>query len=538
MAKQIIFSQEAREKLQAGVDKLARAVTTTLGPRGRNVALDSSWGTPNITHDGVTVAKAIDLEDPFENMGAKIAKQAALKTNDSAGDGTTTAILLTQHIVAEGIKNIVAGANPMAIRKGIELASKLVVERLAEVAKEVSSKEETEQIASISAGCPEIGKKISDALEVVGRDGVVTVEDGQGLDLEIEYKEGMVIDKGFITPYFINKPEKMEAEIESPYILVTDASLSSLDNILPIIEALKAKNRRIVIIAENVDGEALQTLLVNHLHGKIKALVVKAPAFGDRKREILNDIATITGATLISKDTGRLLDTLTVEDFGKADKVIADKDETTIVGGGGTKEGIEKRIAQLKVQEEQSSSPFDKEKIQERIAKLSSGVAIIRVGAATEMELKEKSYRVEDAVNATKAALAEGIIPGGGIAMLQARKTLLSETTETDTKIGFDIVYRALEAPIRKLAENAGEEIGRILERLEDSDDNFGYDVITGEIVDLLESGIIDPVKVARSAIQNATSAAIMILTTDSLVTDLPDKEGSTPPIPPRGPLG
>lgn len=526
MAKQIVYAEEARKKLKAGVDKLAQAVTTTLGPKGRHVALAKSWGGPNVTHDGVTVAKDIDLKDPFENMGAELAKEAASKTNDVAGDGTTTAVLLAQTLAEEGIKNITAGANPMIMRRGIEEAVEATVEELKKISKSVSTREEKAQVATIAAGDGRIGEKIADALEKVGDSGVVTVEEGRGLELEVEYKEGMQLDKGYASPYFITDPERMEAVVTDPRILITDKKISSLNDLLPMLENLVKVSKNLIVIADDVDGEALATLVVNKLRGTFNVLAIKAPGFGDRKKAMLSDIAVLTGGELISEDTGRSLESVSVEDLGRADRVVAGKEETTIVGGKGSKKNIEARIAQLNREIEESDSDFDKEKLQERVAKLSGGVAVLMVGAATETELKERKYRVEDAVNATKAALEEGIVPGGGVAFLRARKVLTKKIEEAgDESLGAKIVYRALETPLRKIAENAGTDSGWVLREVEKEKDDFGFDVLAMEFGKMYEKGIIDPAKVTRSALQNAASVAVMILTTEALVATEPEEE-------------
>lgn len=532
MAKQIIYAEEARKKLKDGVDKLAQAVTTTLGPKGRHVALAKSWGGPNVTHDGVTVAKDIELKDHFENMGAQLAKEAASKTNDVAGDGTTTAVLLAQTLSGEGLKNITAGANPMVMRRGIEDAVKAIVSELKKLAKSVSTREEKAQVATIAAGDERIGERIADALEKVGDSGVVTVEEGRGLELEVEYKEGMQLDKGYASPYFITDPERMEAVVTDPRILITDKKISSLNDLLPMLENLVKVSKNLVIIADDVDGEALATLVVNKLRGTFNVLAVKAPGFGDRKKAMLSDIAVLTGGELISEDTGRNLESVTVQDLGRADRVVSDKEETTIVGGKGAKKNIEAQVSQLNREIEESTSEFDKEKLQERVAKLSGGVAVLMVGAATETELKERKYRVEDAVNATKAALEEGIVPGGGVAFLRARKVLEGILKKTgDEGLGARIVYKALEAPLRRIVENAGVDPGWVLREIEKGEGDFGYDVQAMEFGKMFEKGITDPAKVTRSALQNAASVAVMILTTEALVAEEPkeEKEAAVP---------
>jgi len=535
MAKQIKFSEEARQKLAAGVNILAKAVVTTLGPRGRNVALDRKWGAPNVVHDGVSVAKEIELPDPFENMGAQLVKEAASKTNDVAGDGTTTSTLLTQMMVNLGLKNVTAGANPMILKRGIDEAVKAVVKQIKDMAKKVDirKKEEIIQVATISAGDVEIGKKIAEAIMKVGKDGVVTVEEGKGLQMEIEYKEGMEFDRGYASPYFVTDPEKMVAEVENPYILITDKKISAVSDLLPFLEKFVKVSKNLVIIADEVEGEALATLVVNKLRGVFNALVVKAPGFGDRRKEMLEDIAILTGGTVISEDLGKKLENVEVEDCGRADKVWADKENCRIIGGKGDEEKIKGRIAQIKRQIEETTSEFDKEKLQERLAKLSGGVAVINVGAATEVEMKEKKERVNDAVSATKAALEEGIVAGGGVTLLQARKVLLDlkKKMELDEeKTGVDIVYKALAEPIRMIAKNAGVDSGWVLKKVEEAKDpDYGFNALTLEFGSMYKQGIVDPAKVVRSALENATSVATMILTTEALITDIPEKKESQP---------
>jgi len=534
MAKQLKFSDEARQALLKGIDTVAKAVVTTLGPKGRNIALDKKWGAPSIVHDGVSVAKEIDLEDPFENMGAQLVKEAASKTNDAAGDGTTTATLLAKEITAHGMKNITAGANPMVIKKGIEKSVALVVEELKKQAKPIKNSDEITQVATISAGDEEIGKKIAEALDKVGRDGVVTVEDGKGLEIDIEYKEGMEFDKGYVSPYFVTNAEKMEAEIDGAYILLTDKKISSVQDLLPFLEKFVKVSKNLVILADEIDGEALATLVVNKLRGTFNILAIKSPGFGDNRKEVLEDIATLTGGTVISEDTGRTFETIEVSDLGQADKVWADKDSARIIGGKGTKAGISKRAALLKSQIEASDSEFDQQNLQERLAKLSGGVAQINVGATTEIELNEKKERVKDAVGATKAAVEEGILPGGGVALLKARKVLLNLKGESsDEQIGIDIIFKALEQPIRWLAKNSGEDDGYILKKIEENKSNdYGFNALTGKFESMISNGILDPLKVTRSALQNAASVAMMVLTTEGLITDIPEKE---PPAPVGG---
>lgn len=524
MAKKIVYAEEARNNLKSGVDKLARAVVTTLGPKGRNIALAKSWGSPNVTHDGVTVADDIELKNPLEDMGARLAREAASKTNDIAGDGTTTAVLLAKALTDEGLKNITAGANPMILRRSIEEAVNKVVEELRTTSKKVSTKEEKAQVATISAGDAEIGEKIADALERVGDSGVVTVEEGRGLELEVDYTEGMQFDKGYASPYFVTDSERMEAVIEEPRILISDKGISSLNEFLPALENLVKQTKNIVIIADGFEGEALATLVVNKLRGTFNVLAVEAPGFGDRKKANLSDIATLTGGTFISEETGRDLESVTMEDLGRAERVVSTKEETTIVGGKGSKEDIEAQVAQLKKQIEQATSDYDREKLEERVARLAGGVAVIRVGAATETQLKERKYRVEDAVNATRAALEEGIVPGGGVALIRARRVLEEAAKSSGEKnLGAKIVYSALESPLRKIVENAGEDSGWILREVEKRKDDYGYDVIAMDFGHMFEKGVIDPAKVARSALQNAASVATMILTTEALVCEEPE---------------
>jgi len=538
MAKQLKFSEEARQKLATGVNILAKAVVTTLGPRGRNVALDRKWGAPNVVHDGVSVAKEIELPDPFENMGAQLVKEAASKTNDVAGDGTTTSTLLTQTMVNLGLKNVTAGANPMILKRGIDEAVKEVVSQIKKIRKKIDIKKEEEivQVATISAGDAEIGKKIAEAIMKVGKDGVVTVEEGKGLQMEIEYKEGMEFDRGYASPYFVTDAEKMVAEVEDPYILITDKKISAISDLLPFLEKFVKVSKNLVIIADEVEGEALATLVVNKLRGVFNALVVKAPGFGDRRKEMLEDIAILTGGTVISEELGKKLENIEVEDCGRADKVWADKENCRIIGGKGDEEKIKARIAQIKRQIEETTSEFDKEKLQERLAKLSGGVAVINVGAATEVEMKEKKERVTDAVSATKAALEEGIVAGGGVALLQARKVLLDlkKKMELDEeKTGVDIVYKALAEPIRMIAKNAGVDSGWVLKEVEESKDpDYGFNALTLEFGSMFKQGIVDPAKVVRSALENASSVATMILTTEALITDIPEKKETQPTTP------
>ena len=538
MAKQLKFGSEARQSLMKGIDIVAKAVVTTLGPKGRNIALDKKWGAPNIVHDGVSVAKEIDLPDPFENMGAQLVKEAADKTNDAAGDGTTTATLLAQQMTASGMKNVEAGANPMVVKKGIEKAVEAVVAELKKISKPIKDKSEIEQVATISAGDSAIGAKIAEALDKVGRDGVVTVEEGKGLTIDIEYKEGMEFDRGYVSPYFVTNPERMEAEIENAYILLTDKKISSIQDMLPFLEKFVKVSKNLVIIADEVEGEALATLVVNKLKGTFSVLAIKAPGFGDRRKELLEDIAILTGGSVVSEDAGRSFDTLEVNDLGQADKVWADKDNARIIGGKGSKGAINARISLLKRQVSETDSDFDREKLEERLAKLAGGVAQVNVGAATEIELNEKKERVKDAVGATKAAIEEGILPGGGVAPLKARLVLDKVVCDSeDEKVGVEIVRAALEQPLRWLAKNSGEDDGYILRKIEESkDSDFGFNALTGEFGSMAKFGILDPLKVTRSALQNAASVAMMVLTTEGLVTDIP--EPKNPPaggMPPGG---
>ena len=529
-AKMIIYGDQARAKLKSGVDKLARAVVVTLGPKGGNVGIDKSYGAPQVVHDGVTVAKEVELEDKYENMGAQLVREAASKTNDVAGDGTTTATVLAQALVDEGLKNVSAGANSMILRKGLEKATNLVVEEVKKLAKPISNKEEKAQVAINSAQSEEIGNLIAEAMEKVGNTGVITVDESKGFDLELEYKEGMMFDKGYASAYFVTNAEKMEAVIEDPFILVTDSKISSLQDLLPLLENFVKVSKNLVLIAEDVDGEALATLVVNKLRGTFNALAVKAPGFGDRRKAMLEDIAVLTGATMLSEEMGRKLESATVDDLGRAERVISDKDNTTIVGGKGDEGDIKKRISQIEKQIEQTNSDYDKEKLQERLAKLSGGVAVISVGAASETELKEKKMRVEDAVNATKAAVEEGIVAGGGIAFLRAREVLNTLNLEGDEATGVKVLYEALERPARMIITNAGEDPGKALGEIErkskeEKNPNLGLNVLTMKYVDMVKEGLIDPAKVTRSALQNAVSVATMILTTECLVTEAPKKE-------------
>ena len=539
-AKQLVFSEEARRSLQKGMDLLSTAVVTTLGPKGRNVAIDRKFGSPTITHDGVTVAKEIELEDPFENMGAQLLKEAATKTNDIAGDGTTTSTLLAHSIVTEGMKNLAAGANPMLLKRGIEAASKAVADKIKDQAIEITTKDEIANVASISAQERTIGDLIAEVMDKVGKDGVITVEESKGLEFETEYVEGMQFDRGYISPYFITDPEQMEAAIEDAYILVHDKKISAAQDIVPLLEKLvQLGTRELVIIAEDIDGEALATLVLNKLRGMLNVLAIKAPGFGDRRKAMLQDIATLTGATVISEETGRKLESATIEDLGRSEKIVSTKDDTTIVGGKGETSQIKGRIEQIRIEIDKSTSDYDSEKLQERLAKLSGGVAIIRVGAATETELKEKKHRVEDALSATRAAVEEGIVPGGGVALINAMDAVKDVQVDSDeAQIGVNIVRKALEVPLRKITENAGKDGSVILEnvrraQVEKKNLNIGFNVLSEEYVDMVKDGVIDPAKVTRGALSNAASIAAMILTTEALITDLPEENmPAAPPMP------
>jgi chaperonin GroEL len=536
VAKQLKFSEDARQKLLRGINLLTKAVATTLGPRGRNVAMERKWGAPTIVHDGVTVAKEIELADPFENMGAQLIKEAASKTNDVAGDGTTTATVFAHAIATQGAKNIAAGSNPMILKRGIDKGTDAIISEIKKLAKPIKGKEEKTQVATISAADPEIGTKIAEALEKVGDNGVVTVEESKGLELEIEYKEGMEFDKGYVSPYFVTNPDRMEAEIDSPYLLITDKKISAVSDLLPFLENLVKVAKNLVIIADEIEGEALATLVVNKLRGTFNILAIKAPGFGDRRKAMLEDIAILTGGTVISEDVGRKLDSVTIEDCGQADKVWSDKDNCRIIGGKGNHAQIQARVKQLQSEIDVSTSDFDKEKLQERLAKLAGGVAVINVGAATEVELKEKQERVKDAVEATKAAIEEGIIPGGGVTPLQVRDILDKVQVDSDEeKIGLDILRYALEQPLRAIAKNSGADDGFVLnEILKSKDPHFGFNALTNKFSNLIEDGIIDPAKVTISALQNASSIAGMILTTECLIADIPEKKDDLP-TPPAG---
>ncbi len=526
MAKQLKYSEDARRALEAGVNALVDTVKITLGPKGRNVVLDKKFGTPQIVNDGVTIAKEIELEDPFENMGAQLVKEVATKTNDVAGDGTTTATVLAQAIIREGLKNVAAGANPMLVKKGIERATNAAVDFLKEISKPIESKEAIAQVASISAADENIGKLISDAMEKVGKDGVITVEESKSLSTELEIVEGMQFDRGYISAYMVTDTEKMVADLEEPFILITDKKLNNVQELLPVLEQVVQQNKPLLIIAEDVEGEALATLVVNKLRGTFNCVAVKAPGFGDRRKAMLQDIAILTGGTVISEEVGLDLKEVTLSQLGRASRVTVDKENTTIVGGAGDQKEIENRIASIKAQIEETTSDYDREKLQERLAKLAGGVAVIKVGAATETEMKERKLRIEDALNATRAAVEEGIVPGGGVALLKAISAVEKLEAEGDEKTGIDIIKRALEEPLRQIACNAGLEGSIIVEKVRENEDrNYGFDALKGEFGDMVAKGIIDPTKVTRSALQNAASIASMVLTTEALVTDIPEPE-------------
>ena len=539
-AKQLVFSEDARRKLKNGMNVVANAVGATLGPKGRNVAVDRKFGSPTVTHDGVSVAKEIELEDPFENMGAQLLKEAASKTNDIAGDGTTTSTILAHAIVNEGLKALEAGYNPMLIKNGIAQATEVVVEELRKMSVKIDTKEEIASVATNSAADPKIGELIADVMDKVGKDGVVTVEESKSMSDEKDFVEGMQFDRGYLSAYFITSADKMEAVISEPYILINEKKISAAQDIVPLLEKLVQVGKRdLVIIAEDIDGEALATLVLNKLRGMLNVTAVKAPGFGDRRKAMLQDIAILTGGTVIAEETGRKLETATIQDLGRAEKVVSDKENTTIVGGKGAKSAIEARIKEIRAEMEKSTSDYDKEKLNERLAKLSGGVAIIRVGAPTETELKEKKHRVEDALSAARAAQEEGIVAGGEISLLNAMpkldKMLKASEEDDETKVGINIVRKALEAPIRRLASNAGQDGSVIIDTVrrtasEQKNKNIGYNVLTGKYTDLIDDGVIDPVKVVRGALENASSIAAMILTTDVLITDLPEKEKPAPP--------
>ena len=529
MAKQILFDEEARRALGRGVDALANAVKVTLGPKGRNVVLDKKYGAPTITNDGVTIARDIELEDPFENMGAQLVKEVATKTNDIAGDGTTTATLLAQAMIQEGMRNVVAGANPMIVKKGIETAVKTLVEEIKSKAQKVETKAKIAQVAAISSGDTEVGDLIAEAMEKVGKDGVITVEESKSMDTNLSVVEGMQFDRGYISPYMVTDTEKMEAVMDDPYVLITDRKISSVADILPVLEQVVKQGKQIVIIAEDLDGEALATIVVNKLRGTFKALAVKAPGFGDRRKAMLEDIAILTGGTVISEEIGRKLDSVTLADLGHARQVRSSKEETTIVDGAGDKAQIAARVDQLKKQIADTTSDFDREKLQERLAKLSGGVAVVEIGAATEVEMKDKKYRVEDALNATRAAVEEGIVAGGGTTFLDILPALDKIQAEGDVKVGVEIVKRAIEAPVRQIAENAGLEGSVVVDSVKKAGDGIGFNALENTYVDMIGAGIVDPAKVTRSALQNAASIAAMVLTTETLVTDKPEPEAPMP---------
>ena len=541
-AKQLVFSEDARRRLKEGIDIVANAVSATLGPKGRNVAVDRKFGSPTITHDGVSVAKEIELEDPFANMGAQLLKEAAQKTNDIAGDGTTTSTVLAHAIVSEGLKALAAGYNPMLLKKGIEQATEEIVKSLKKMSTKIDTKEEIASVATNSAADAEIGGLIADVMDKVGKDGVITVEESKSMQFETEFVEGMQFDRGYISAYFITNTEQMQAVISEPYILINEKKISAAQDIVPILEKMVQIGKRdLVIIAEDIDGEALATLVLNKLRGMLNVLAVKAPGFGDRRKAMLHDIAKLTGGEVISEETGRKLETATLQDLGKAEKVVADKENTTIVGGKGKKGEIEGRIKEIRAEIEKSTSDYDKEKLQERLAKLSGGVAIIRVGAATETEMKEKKHRVEDALSAARAAVEEGIVPGGEISLINAADGLDKvKGASEEEQVGINMVKKALEAPIRKLASNAGQDGSVIIDGVRreakaNKNKNIGFNVLTGEFTDMIKAGVIDPVKVVRGALENAASIASMILTTEVLITDLPEKDKPAPAMPPGG---
>jgi chaperonin GroEL len=534
LAKQIVFDEDVRRSLKKGIDTLAAAVKVTLGPKGHAVALDKKWGAPSVIDDGVTIAKDIELPDPFENMGVQLVKEAATKTNDACGDGTTTSTVLAHAMISEGFKNIAAGAEAMELKRGIEKATSAIVEELKRVSTDVKGKEQIAQVATITAVDKQIGDLIAEVMEKVGKDGVITVEESKGIAYETEYVEGMQFDRGYISPYFITNAEKMETVLEDPYILITDKKVSAVADLLPALEKILQVSKNLLIVAEDIEGEALATLVVNKLRGTLNVLAVKAPGFGDRRKAMLEDMAILSGGKVISEEVGRKLDSVTVEDLGRARRVVADKDKTTIIEGKGSEEAIKGRIKQIKAQIEETTSDFDREKLQERQAKLVGGVAVIKVGAATEVELKEKKHRVEDALSATRAAVEEGILPGGGVALINALPVLDKVKVEADEATGVNIVKKAVEEPIRYIADNAGHDGSVIVDAVKKSPKGVGFDAEAGEFGNMVEKGIIDPTKVVRSALENAASIASMVLITDSLVTDIPEKE-KTPPMPGGG---
>jgi chaperonin GroEL len=530
MAKQVVFDEAARRALKRGIDKLADTVKVTIGPKGRNVVLDKKFGAPTITNDGVTIARDIELEDHFENMGAQLLKEVATKTDDVAGDGTTTAVVLGQALVTEGLRNVAAGANPMVIKRGLDKAVAAVVAEIKAQSRKVETREQIAAVASISAADPSVGELIAEVMEKVGKDGVITVEEGQSLGLDKEYTEGMQFDRGYISAYFVTNSDRMEAQLDNPAILITDKKISAVADALPALEKAVGTGRPLLIIAEDVDGEALATLVVNKIRGTVQVLAVKAPGFGDRRKEMLRDIAVLTGGTVISEEVGRKLDSVTAEDLGTARRVVSTKDNSTIVDGAGKPAEIKARMAQIKAQVEETTSDYDKEKLQERLAKLSGGVAVIKVGAATEVELKEKKHRIEDALSTTRAAVEEGIVAGGGTTLLQARGALDKIKLEGDEQVGVDIVRRALEAPARQIAENAGARGDVVIEGILKAKKGTGFDASTDTMVDMFEKGIVDAAKVTRSALQNAASVAAMVLTTEAVVSDIPEKKESGAP--------
>ncbi|WP_295271008.1 chaperonin GroEL [Veillonella sp.] len=539
MAKEILFNEDARRALGRGIDALANAVKVTLGPKGRNVVLDKKFGAPTITNDGVTIARDIELSDPFENMGAQLVKEVATKTNDVAGDGTTTATVLAQAMIQEGMRNVAAGANPMILKKGIELAVKTLVEEIKKKSIKVNGKEDIAQVASVSAGDTEIGGLIAEAMEKVGNDGVITVEESKGLQTDLSVVEGMQFDRGYISPYMVTDPDKMEAVMNDPYILITDRKISAIADMLPTLEKVVKQGKELLIIAEDLDGEALATLVVNKLRGTFKAVAVKAPGFGDRRKAMLEDIAILTGGTVITEDMGRKLDSVELEDLGTARQVRVSKDETVIIDGAGDNEAIKQRVAQIKNQVEETTSEFDKEKLQERLAKLSGGVAVIEVGAATEVELKDKKLRIEDALNATRAAVEEGIVAGGGTTLIDILPALETLKEEGDVQTGINLVKRAVEEPLRQIAYNAGLEGSVVVERVKNTDAGVGFNALTEEYVDMVKAGIVDPAKVTRSALQNAASIASLVLTTESIVADKVEENAPVAPaMPPMGGMG
>jgi len=535
VAKQLEFSEPARRSLMTGVDKLANAVKVTLGPKGRNVVLDKKYGAPTVTNDGVTIAREIELDDPFENMGAQLVKEVATKTNDVAGDGTTTATVLAQAIVHEGLRNVAAGANPMILKRGIDKGVDVLVDELKRISRPVDTTEETAQVAAISSQDEGVGRMIAEVMSRVGKDGVITVEESQGFGLEQDYVEGMQFDRGYVSPYLVTNSDRMEAVLENPHILITDKKISAIADILPVLEKLVQVSKTLVIIAEDVDGEALATLVVNKLRGTISVLAIKAPGFGDRRKAMLEDIATLTGGQVISEEVGLRLENVTIDMLGQARRVTSTKDNTTIVEGKGSPQEIEARTKQIRAQIEDTTSDYDKEKLQERVAKLAGGVAIIKVGAPTEVELKEKKHRIEDALSATRAAVEEGIVAGGGTALINALPALDSLQLTGDERTGVDILRRALEEPLRQIAFNAGAEGSVIVAAVKGFEPGKGYNAASGEYVDMFQAGVIDPVKVTRSALQNAASIAGMLLTTETIITDLPEKAGAGPAMPAGG---